>query len=107
MAYLIVLAASVVVGVAVYVVTMRAGREQPAAVGFDGLEEGGDGEGLEGPGPGYTYLRIPVRGPTWRDRIEGFVGLVVLLFVGTTVLAFGLYQLGHLINLTIERFLKP
>lgn len=105
MAYLIVLAASVVVGMAVYVVTIRAGQEQPAAVGFDGPEEG-DG-GLEGPGPGYTYLRIPTRGPTWRDRIEGVVGLVVLLFVGTTVLAFGLYQLGHLINLTIEQFLEP
>ncbi|HSJ50273.1 MAG TPA: hypothetical protein VLA90_03165 [Actinomycetota bacterium] len=106
MGYLIVVAASVVVGVAAYVATMRAGRERPAAVGFDPEAEDGEPATVEAPGPGYTYLRIPVRGPSWRDRIEGVVGLLVLLFVASTVLAFGMYQLGHLVNVIIERFLE-
>jgi hypothetical protein len=33
------------------------------------------------------------------------VGLIILLVVGTALLAFAIYQLGHLVNLTIERFL--
>ncbi|HEX6331739.1 MAG TPA: hypothetical protein VF129_10705 [Actinomycetota bacterium] len=105
MEYLIVLGASIVVGAAVYLATIRAGREQPAAVGFDATEDA-EPAALEAPGPGYTYLRVRTRGPSWRDRIEGFVGLLVLLFVAATALAFGLYQLGHLVNLTIERFLE-
>jgi hypothetical protein len=105
MGYLIVLGASVVVGVAVYGATVRAGRERPAAVGFDAAGEDGEPMRVEAPGPGFTYLRVLTRGPSWRDRIEGFIGLLVLLFVGATVLAFGIYQLGHLVNLTIERFL--
>jgi hypothetical protein len=57
------------------------------------------------PEPGYTYLRVPTTGPTGRDRAQGVVELLALLFVGSAALAFGIYQLGHLINLTIERFL--
>jgi hypothetical protein len=111
MAYLIVVVLSLLVGAGVYSATLRAGGEGPAAVGFDGpLDVPGDGEGeaigLEGPGPGYTYLRVGTGGPSWRDRLQGFVGLMVLLVVGATALAFGIYQLGHLVNVTIERFLQ-
>jgi hypothetical protein len=34
----------------------------------------------------------------------GFVGLLVLLGVSTVALAFGIYQLGHILNVTIENF---
>jgi hypothetical protein len=106
MAYLIVVALSLLVGGAVYAATVRAAREGPAAVGFDGPLSGAEGDGgLDGPGPGYTYLRIGTRGPSWSDRIQGFVGLMILLVVGAATLAFGIYQLGHLVNVTIERFL--
>jgi hypothetical protein len=105
MGYLIVVAMSVLVGVAVYVATLRAGAERPAAVGFDGADRG-EGSDLEAPGPGYTYLRVATRGPSWQDRVLGFVGLVILVLVSAAVLAFGIYQLGHLVNVTIERFLE-
>jgi hypothetical protein len=109
MAYLIVVALSLLVGGVVYAATVRAGREGPAAVGFDGGLGAGDAEseggGSDGPGPGYTYLRVATRGPSWRDRVQGVVGLIVLLVVGAAVLAFAAYQLGHLVNVTIERFL--
>jgi hypothetical protein len=107
MGYLIVVAFSVLVGGGVYAATLRAAQERPAAVGFDGPgDPDGDRAQLEAPGPGYTYLRVATRGLSWQDRVAGFVGLVILVFVGATVLAFGIYQLGHLVNLTIERFLE-
>ena len=108
MGYLIVLAVSLLVGGAVYAVTMRAGHAQPAAVGFEGPGSAPDDEegSTDGPGAGYTYLRIAVRGPSWRDRLIGFVGLLILIAVATVVLAFGIYQLGHLVNVTIDRFLQ-
>jgi hypothetical protein len=109
MAYLIVIGVSVLVGGAVYLATMRGGDQGPAAVGFSGAPaaDGGEPSSLaaEAPGPGYTYLRVATRGPTWRDRLQGFIGVVILVVIGAAVLAFGVYQLGHLVNLTIERFL--
>lgn len=105
MAYLIVVALSLLVGGAVYAATVRAGREGPAAVGFGAEDAETEGGGSDGPGPGYTYLRVATRGPSWRDRVQGFVGLVVLLIVGAAALALAAYQLGHIVNVTIERFL--
>jgi hypothetical protein len=109
MGYLIVTLLALLVGGAVYAATLRAAREGPVAVGFEGPGSGADGEregGAEPPGAGYTYLRIATRSLSWRDRVQGLVGLVILLFVGAAVLAFGIYQLGHLVNITIEKFLE-
>jgi hypothetical protein len=108
MAYLIVVLLSVLVGCAVYAATLRAGRERPVALGFDGMASeayGVDPDGAEVPGPGYTYLRVATHGPSWRDRAFGFVGLIVLVSVSAAALALGIYQLGHLVNVTIEEFL--
>jgi hypothetical protein len=109
MAYLIVVVMSLLVGGAVYAATLRSGSRGPVAAGFEGLDAGAgdpDAGGAEGPGPGYAYLRVTTRGPSWRDRLQGFVGLIVLVAAGAAALAFGVYQLGHLLNLTIERFLE-
>lgn len=104
MADLIIVAVSLLVGAWVYAATLRSGREGPAAVGFDG-EDGERAKGGE-PGSGYTFLRVATRGPSWRDRLQGFVGLMVLVLVGAAALAFGIYQLGHLVNTTIEQFFE-
>ncbi len=108
MGYVIVVALSLLVGGGVYLATLRAGGEGPTAIGFEGsvLADSGDAGALERPGAGYTYLRIATRGPSWRDRLLGFIGLVILLVVGSSALALGIYQLGHVINLTVERFLQ-
>jgi hypothetical protein len=99
----IVVALSLLIGAGVYLATIRREVEGPAAVGFEGADPESGGP-VERPGPGYTYLRVGTRGPTWRDRVQGFIGLLILLFFATTALAYGIYQLGHLINLTINRF---
>jgi hypothetical protein len=105
MPFLLVLGLSLGVGGVVYVATVRGGR-QVSAIGF-----GGDGEGsfekgaAPAAGPGYAYLRVSTEGPSIRDRLQGFVGVVVLVGIGAAVLAFAIYQLGHLVNLVIESFL--
>jgi hypothetical protein len=106
MAYFLVVVLSVLVGGGVYAATLRAGRERTVAVGFEGrstAETYGESD-IPSAGPGYTYLRVGVRGPSWQDRVIGFVGLLVLLGVSSVALAFGIYQLGHIVNVTIENF---
>lgn len=106
MAYLFVVVLSVLVGSGVYAATLRAGREATVAAGFEGRATPASYGETDAPaaGPGYTYLRVGVRGPSWQDRIVGFVGLLVLLGVSSVTLAFGIYQLGHILNVTIENF---
>jgi hypothetical protein len=106
LAYLFVVVLSVLVGSGVYAATLRAAREGTVAAGFAGRSAPDPYGGTDVPaaGPGYTYLRVGVRGPSWQDRVVGFVGLVVLLGVSSVALAFGIYQLGHILNVTIENF---
>lgn len=105
MTYLAVVAVSLFVGAGVYAATLRAGREGPVTVGFEPGDHDGAGLSAEGPGAGYTFLRIATRGPSWQDRILGFIGLVVLLAVATAALTLAIYELGHVVVLTIERYL--
>jgi hypothetical protein len=99
---------SLVVGAVVYVGTVR--REKTSsATGFGEPEEEAPAPqpvaAVGSPNPGYTYLQVSTQGPRVRDRLQGIVGVIVLLGVGAAALAFVLYELGHLINRTIERFL--
>jgi len=106
MAYFVVVLASVLVGAGAYLATVRLSREEAVSVGPDRETTSPDGVHTEPAAePGYTYLRVPTTGPTSRDRAQGVVELLALLFVASAALAFGVYQLGHLINMTIERFL--
>jgi hypothetical protein len=105
MAYIVVVLVSVLVGAGAYAATILLGRDERVAVGFDGESRQPRDQAEPPDEPSYTYLRVATSGPTWRDRVQGFIELLALLFVASAALAFGIYQLGHLINLTIERFL--
>ena len=106
MPLLIVAVVSVLVGCAVYLGTVR-GQGAPPATGFGDTEPEEALEAIEsrGPAPGYAYLQVSTQGPELRERLQGVVGVIVLLGVGAAALAFALYELGHLINKTIEAFL--
>jgi hypothetical protein len=106
MPLVIVAVLSVLVGCAVYLGTVR--REGvPPATGFGQTRPEEALEAIEpgAPAPGYAYLQVSTRGPELRERLQGLVGVIVLLGVGAAALAFALYELGHLINKTIEAFL--
>ena len=97
---------SVLVGCAVYLGSVR-GPRSPSATGFGEPDRDEAVEGIEpgAPPPGYAYLQVSTQDPSPRDRLQGLVGVIVLLGVGAAALAFALYELGHLINRTIEAFL--
>jgi hypothetical protein len=111
MPYLVLLLVSLLVGVGAYVVTVRSAGED-ASLGFgDGEEDptaGSDDRSSlpDDPPPGYAYLQVSTQGPALRDRLLGLVGLVVLVAISMAVLAFAIYEIGHLINRTIEAFLE-
>ena len=105
MPFLLVLGLSLLVGGAVYLATVRGEREF-SALGFgDDGDEPSEERGAPTAGPGYAYLRVSTEGPSIRDRLQGFIGAVVLVGIGAAVLAFAIYQAGHFINLLIESFL--
>lgn len=105
MPLLVVALLSIVVGGVVYVATIRLERT-PSATGFGDPDEEFPGPPPGGgPNPGYTYLQVSTQGPRIRDRLQGILGVIVLLGVGAAALAFLLYELGHFINRTIEAFL--
>jgi hypothetical protein len=106
MPFMIVVVLSVLVGCAVYLGTVR-GPGAPSATWF-GETEPEDVLVAIGPGapaPGYAFLQVSTQGPELRERLRGLVGVIVLLGVGAAALAFALYELGHLVNKTIEAFL--
>lgn len=110
MRYGLVLLLSVSVGLLVYRLSMRVGRSEPPTVGFDPAEPGPQGsEKDRGPGApplGYSYLQVAVtRGPSLQERIQGFLGSLVLVVVGAIVVSGTLYALGVLVSRTVERFL--
>lgn len=110
MAYLFVGVVSILIGGAVYLATVRAAAAPTSAIGFgdegfaSGDTEAGDAGGA--PTPGYTYLQISTEGPAVQDRVVGVLALVVLIGVSAAVLAFAIYEAGHLINRTIQAFLE-
>ena len=110
MPYLLVLVVSLLVGVGAYIVTVR-GATADTSLGFGDDEEEltpgrGDQSRSGDPPPGYAYLQVSTRGPAPRDRLVGLIGLVLLVAISMAVLAFAIYEIGHLINRTIEAFLE-
>jgi hypothetical protein len=106
MPILIVAVLAVLVGCAVYVGTIRGQGAQPET-GFGETEPDEANEAIEpgAPAPGYAFLQVSTQVPGLRERLQGLIGVIVLLGVGAAALAFALYELGHFINKTIEAFL--
>jgi hypothetical protein len=95
---------SVLVGYAVYLGTIR-GQRSPSATGFGEAEEAMESFEAGAPPPGYAYLQVSTQGPSFRDRLQGVLGVILLVGIAAATLAFALYELGYLINKTIEAFL--
>ena len=109
MRYLAVVLVSLGVGVVVYVISMRTGEDEVLALGFEPDAPSHDeptGASVEGPPPGYTYLQVAVtRGPSIRERLQGFVGSLALVAVATIAVAGTLYTVGWAISRLVQSFI--
>jgi hypothetical protein len=113
MAYLFMGLVSILIGGAVYLATVHGATGLTSAIGFGDEERlasrdpaaDGDSDG-DAATPGYTYLQISTQGPAVQDRVVGALVLVLLIGISATVLAFAIYEAGHLINQTIQAFLE-
>jgi hypothetical protein len=122
MKYLLVFLVSLFAGGVVYALTLRtAPRESSFGLGFapgalrrrspvrasaEPETEAIDPVSLEPPGKGFTYLRVMTGSPTWQERIQGLLGVVILVIASSVLLAASVYEVGHLVNSTISRFLS-
>jgi hypothetical protein len=55
-----------------------------------------------------SFVYVPVlaaAGPRWRTRIGGVVGLMAVVVIAASLVAIGIYQLGHLLNQMLQGFL--
>jgi hypothetical protein len=85
---------------------LRPGGEPPGPpsgglLGFGPDEASGEERGTDD----FVYVPVTPESLTWRTRLTGAVGLVLLVGLGACAVAFGVYQAGHLINQTIAKFL--
>lgn len=107
MRYLLVVLVSLGAGAIAYVVSMRTG-ERELAIGFEPQAEEEHGDAAVRPPTGYTYLRLEItRGPTIRDRIQGFVGSLALVAVAIVATVGVLWGMGFLIGRLIESLVEP
>lgn len=109
MAYAGVVAVSVLVSVAVYVVSLREQSSVAAWLGFTSNEQLDTVSAPVQPempaSEHVTYVPLAVAGRTpLRTRLAGLLGIIVLVFFSAAILALGLYQAGHLVNQTIAKF---
>ncbi len=109
MGYVVVALLSIAVGAVVYVVSMRSAEDEVLAIGFEpepAPPEPPAPDVVDGPPPGYTYLQVAVtRGPSIRERLQGFLGSLALVAVAALGVAGALYGVGVLIGRVIRSFI--
>ena len=106
MRYLVVILLSLAAGAIAYLVSMRT-SDRELAVGFEPSTGEEPSEVTARPPTGYTYLRVEVtRGPTLRDRLQGFAGSLALIAVAIAVTVGALWGLGFLIGRLIHSFVQ-
>ena len=108
MRYLAVVLVSLGVGVLVYVISMRTREDEVLALGFEPdvpVHEDPTAT-VDGPPPGYTYLQVAVtKGPSIRERLQGFIGSLALIAVATIAVAGTLYAVGWAIGHMVRSFI--
>jgi hypothetical protein len=116
MAYMIVFLAALASGALVYWLTLRAGREEPAATATDGgggflpdppQEPGGYSYASSyatSVQDGRTYVPVSVDRRSWQTRTVGVLGLLIAVTLAAAILAFSLYQTGSLVAKLINDY---
>ena len=93
MAYLLVFAAALAVGLIVYWLNLR--QEQGgAAAPPEGGTFGPPAAGAPPPPPGSTYVPLPSASRTWEQRVGSLLGIVVTIALTAAAIAMVLYLGG-------------
>jgi hypothetical protein len=105
---LLVLALAAAAGVAAYRISLRLSGEEP---GSDPAGEGflGSGESpFSGTGSdlpfGYRYAVLGPGRRSWQTRLLGFMGIVLVVSVAAAVLAVTIYEIGHVLRVTLDGY---
>jgi len=56
--------------------------------------------------PGYRYAVLAPGRRSWQTRVIGFLGIVVLVCLGAMVLALAVYEVSHLIRITLDGYVS-
>ena len=107
MGYLLVFAISVAVGVAVYRMTGAMALVEQEPETWAGAEVAPAEQAPPPPPSNFERLSIARDRLTWHDRIIGSLGLVVIVAVGATVLAFAVYFVGSTALSLLEKAAGP
>jgi hypothetical protein len=104
---LLVLALAVAAGAAVYRVSLYLTGDSPtSSSGFlpeDGMMSAAGSAGDLPPGFRYAVLGPGRR--SWQTRLIGFLGIVVLVSIAAVALALAVYEISHLLRLTMDSYL--
>lgn len=107
MAYLLIVAMSVGVGVLVYRLTERAPTPEQAEAAWAGPAPAAEPQAPAQPPTNFERLSISHDRLTWHDRMIGTFGLIVAVAVAAAALAFGLYLAGSAIIRILEEAAGP
>ena len=106
---LLVLALAAAAGVAAYRISLRLSGEEPgsdpAGEGFLDSDESSSffGAGSDLPA-GYRYAVLGPWRRSWQTRLLGFVGIVLIVAVSAGVFAITIYEIGHLVRVTLDGY---
>ena len=105
---LLVLGAAALAGVAAYGLSIRmAATESELRSDGDFLrDDPGSGRAAARPDlpPGYRYAVLGPPGRSWQTMLVGFLGIVVLISFAALALALSLYEVGHLLRVTLDGY---
>jgi hypothetical protein len=107
MGYLLVIAISVAVGVAVYRMTGSMALVEQDPEMWAGAEVAPAEQAPPPPPSNFERLSIARDRLTWHDRIIGSLGLLVVVAVGAATLAFAIYFVGSTALSLLEKAAGP
>jgi hypothetical protein len=108
---LVVLALALAAGAAVYRLSLylTGERTSPAPGGSGFLPREGllpAATGAADLPPGYRYAVLAPGRRSWQTRLIGFLGIVVLVCLGAMALALAVYEVSHLIRITLDGYVS-
>lgn len=102
----VVLALAAAAGVVAYRISLRISGDDvvgdPTGPGFLESDEVSSSE-TDLPA-GYQYAVLAPGTRSWQTRVLGGIGIILLIAVGAAVLAITIYEIGHVIRITLDGY---